>query len=106
VVKALRAAGFEVVGIRGSHHYLYHAHRDVIVTVPVHSGRIFAPKTLQAILFQPGSPSMSSGHSCSNSSARSFLSGLALTLLSSITTAGIDASLKCGGDRSDPFIQG
>jgi hypothetical protein len=31
VVKALRAAGFEVVGIRGSHHYLYHAHRDVIV---------------------------------------------------------------------------
>jgi len=26
VVKVLRAAGFEVVGIRGSHHYLYHAH--------------------------------------------------------------------------------
>jgi Predicted periplasmic or secreted lipoprotein len=53
-VKALRAAGFEVVGIRGSHHYLYHAHRDVIVTVPVHSGKILAPKTLQAILFQAG----------------------------------------------------
>ena len=32
VVKALRAAGFEVIGIRSSHHYLYHAHRDVIVT--------------------------------------------------------------------------
>ena len=38
----------------GSHHYLYHAQRDVIVTVPVHSKKILAPKTLQAILFQSG----------------------------------------------------
>ncbi|MGE4375176.1 type II toxin-antitoxin system HicA family toxin [Methanoculleus receptaculi] len=54
VVGALKRAGFEVVGIRGSHHYLYHAQRDVIVTVPVHSKKILAPKTLQAILFQSG----------------------------------------------------
>ncbi|MDD2478244.1 MAG: type II toxin-antitoxin system HicA family toxin, partial [Candidatus ainarchaeum sp.] len=37
MVGALRKAGFEEVGTRGSHHYLYHAQRDVIVTVPVHS---------------------------------------------------------------------
>ncbi|MDN7025461.1 type II toxin-antitoxin system HicA family toxin [Methanoculleus sp. FWC-SCC1] len=54
VVKALKKAGFEAVGIRGSHHYLHHAQRGVIVTVPVHSGKILAPKTLQAILFQAG----------------------------------------------------
>jgi len=53
VVKVLRAAGFEVVGIRGSHHYLYHAQRDVIVSLST-PGRSFAPKTLQAILFQAG----------------------------------------------------
>ena len=54
VVGALKKAGFTVVGIRGSHHYLYHPQRDVIVTIPVHSGRILAPKTLQTILFQAG----------------------------------------------------
>jgi len=54
VVRALKKAGFETVGIRGSHHYLHHARRDVIVTVPVHSGKTLAPKTLQAILFQAG----------------------------------------------------
>ena len=54
VVSALRKAGFEVVGTRGSHHYLYHAQRDVIVTVPVHSKKTLAPKTLQTILFQAG----------------------------------------------------
>jgi len=54
VVGALRKAGFEVVGIRGSHHYLYHAQRDVIVTVPVHSVRTLAPRTLQTILLQAG----------------------------------------------------
>ena len=37
VVRALKKAGFEVVGVRGSHHYLHHATRDVIVTVPVHN---------------------------------------------------------------------
>ena len=54
VVGALRKAGFEVVGIRGSHHYLYHPQRDLIVTVPVHSKETLAPKTLQTILFQAG----------------------------------------------------
>jgi predicted RNA binding protein YcfA (HicA-like mRNA interferase family) len=54
VVSALRKAGFEVVVIRGSHHYLYHAQRDVIVTVPVHPKKTLAPKTLQTILFQAG----------------------------------------------------
>ncbi len=50
VVRVLKKAGFEVVGVRGSHH----AMRDVIVTVPVHSGKTLAPKTLQTILFQAG----------------------------------------------------
>jgi len=54
VVGALKKAGFTVVGIRGSHHYLYHPQRDVIVTIPVHSGRILAPRTLKTILFQAG----------------------------------------------------
>ncbi|PKL62191.1 MAG: hypothetical protein CVV31_06905 [Methanomicrobiales archaeon HGW-Methanomicrobiales-2] len=54
VVSALRKAGFEVVGTRGSHYYLYHAQRDVIVTVPLHSKKTLAPKTLQTILFQAG----------------------------------------------------
>ncbi|WP_366515155.1 type II toxin-antitoxin system HicA family toxin [Methanoculleus sp.] len=43
-----------MAGIRGSHHCLYHAQRNVVVTVPVHSGRTLAPKTLQAILLQAG----------------------------------------------------
>lgn len=43
VVSALRKAGFEEVGTRGSHHYLYHAQRDVIVTVPLHSKKTLAP---------------------------------------------------------------
>ncbi|WP_332450104.1 type II toxin-antitoxin system HicA family toxin [Methanoculleus sp.] len=53
-VSALKKAGFEGVGIRGSHHYLYHPQRGVIVTVPVHSGKTLAPKTPQTILFQAG----------------------------------------------------
>jgi predicted RNA binding protein YcfA (HicA-like mRNA interferase family) len=43
-----------VVGIRGSHHYLHHPRHGTIVTVPVHSKKILAPETLQAILFQAG----------------------------------------------------
>jgi len=76
VVGALKRAGFEVVGIRGSHHYLYHAQRDVIVTVPVHSKKILAPKTLQAILFQSGITVDEFGRSCSTS--LSFTFGVAL----------------------------
>jgi predicted RNA binding protein YcfA (HicA-like mRNA interferase family) len=54
VIKALKKTGFVVVGIRGSHHYLHHAERGTIVTVPVHSGKTLAPKTLQTILSQAG----------------------------------------------------
>jgi len=54
VIRALKKAGFEVVGIRGSHHYLHHPRRGAIVTVPVHSKKTLAPKTLQAILLQAG----------------------------------------------------
>lgn len=54
VVKALKKAGFEPVGVRGSHHYLHHPDTGTLVTVPVHSGKIIAPKTLQTILSQAG----------------------------------------------------
>ena len=53
-IKALKKAGFEEVGVRGSHHYLHHAGRGAIVTIPVHARKTLAPKTLQTILFQAG----------------------------------------------------
>jgi len=46
VVKALKRAGFEERRQRGSHCYLYHPEKDRLVTVPVHAGKIIAPKTL------------------------------------------------------------
>ncbi|MCX6690586.1 MAG: type II toxin-antitoxin system HicA family toxin [Methanoregula sp.] len=46
-IKALVRAGFSVVHVRGSHHYLYHSEHDCVVTVPVH-----AKKTLKSILEQ------------------------------------------------------
>lgn len=49
-VKALRKAGFVHVRTRGSHFFLYHKAKDLIVTVPVHSGKTLAPKTLKLIL--------------------------------------------------------
>lgn len=54
IMKVLKKAGFDLVGIRGSHHYLHHRKHGIIVTVPVHSGKIPAPKTLQTILSQAG----------------------------------------------------
>jgi len=54
VIKALNRDGFLEVGSRGSHHYLYHEQRDIIVTVAVHSGKTLAPKTLKTILTQTG----------------------------------------------------
>jgi len=54
VLKALQLAGFEVVRTHGSHHYLHHRDKDVLVTVPIHPGRTLAPKTLQSILKQAG----------------------------------------------------
>jgi predicted RNA binding protein YcfA (HicA-like mRNA interferase family) len=53
-MKLPRTTGAKVVGTWKSHHYLYHAQRDVIVTVPVHSQKTLAPRTLQTILFQAG----------------------------------------------------
>jgi predicted RNA binding protein YcfA (HicA-like mRNA interferase family) len=52
VLNALSKAGFKEVHIRGSHHYIYHAVKDRIVTVPVHTQKIIAPKTLKSILEQ------------------------------------------------------
>jgi predicted RNA binding protein YcfA (HicA-like mRNA interferase family) len=49
VVAALRKAGFEVVRIKGSHHFLRHADGRGTV-VPVHSGEIIGPGLLTAIL--------------------------------------------------------
>lgn len=54
VVKALKRAGFVEIRQRGSHCYLYHKHKDSLVTVPVHAGKIIAPKTLKSILKQAG----------------------------------------------------
>ena len=49
-VKALQRAGFSLVHVRGSHHYLHHPEHDCIVTVPVHAKKTLAPKTLKSIL--------------------------------------------------------
>jgi predicted RNA binding protein YcfA (HicA-like mRNA interferase family) len=51
-VAALKQAGFALIRVRGSHHYLYHDGKARIVTVPVHAGEMLAPKTLQSILRQ------------------------------------------------------
>jgi Predicted periplasmic or secreted lipoprotein len=45
VVKALKRAEFEEVRMRGSHCHLYHPGKNKLVTVPVHAGKIVAPKT-------------------------------------------------------------
>jgi predicted RNA binding protein YcfA (HicA-like mRNA interferase family) len=37
-VKALERGGFEKMGQKGSHLYLYHAGRDLFTTVPMHPG--------------------------------------------------------------------
>lgn len=52
VLRALQRTGFVLVHTKGSHHFLYHAERDCLVTVPVHSGATPAPKTLKSILSQ------------------------------------------------------
>jgi predicted RNA binding protein YcfA (HicA-like mRNA interferase family) len=51
-VKALTKAGFKHIRTRGSHFFLYHRIKDILVTVPVHTGKILAPKTLKSILNQ------------------------------------------------------
>jgi predicted RNA binding protein YcfA (HicA-like mRNA interferase family) len=49
-VKGLKKAGFEHIRTRGSHFFLYHRTKDIIITVPVHSGKTLVPKTLKSIL--------------------------------------------------------
>lgn len=49
VVKALRGAGFEVVRVRGSHHFLRHADGRTTV-VPVHAGEDLGPGLMAKIL--------------------------------------------------------
>ena len=51
-ISALKKANFIEVRVRGSHCYLYHEEKDKIVTIPVHRGKILAPKTLKSILNQ------------------------------------------------------
>lgn len=49
LIAALKKGGFNVVRIRGSHHFLGHADGRATV-VPVHSGETIGPGLLQKIL--------------------------------------------------------
>jgi predicted RNA binding protein YcfA (HicA-like mRNA interferase family) len=49
VVRSLRKAGFEVVRVRGSHHFIRHADGRATV-VPVHAGEQIGPGLLTTIL--------------------------------------------------------
>jgi predicted RNA binding protein YcfA (HicA-like mRNA interferase family) len=49
LLRALRRLGFDVVHIRGSHHFLQHPDGRV-TSVPVHSGDIIGPGLLATIL--------------------------------------------------------
>lgn len=52
VVRALERAGFVLVHVRGSHHYLRRPGAGQLVCVPVHGGRDLPTGTLRAILRQ------------------------------------------------------
>lgn len=49
VIRALRKAGFEVVRVKGSHHFLRHADGRTTV-VPVHPGETIGPGLMSKIL--------------------------------------------------------
>ena len=49
VITALRAAGFEVIRIKGSHHFLKHPDGRCTV-VPVHAGEVIGPGLMKSIL--------------------------------------------------------
>jgi predicted RNA binding protein YcfA (HicA-like mRNA interferase family) len=49
VIAALRRAGFTVVRIKGSHHFLKHPDGRCTV-VPVHAGEIIGPGLMKTIL--------------------------------------------------------
>jgi len=52
VLSAVKRNGFEVINIRGSHHYLRKPEGSKLVVIPVHAGEVIPPKTLQSILEQ------------------------------------------------------
>lgn len=54
VVDALRRAGFKLIYIEGSHHFLELTKGGALVTVPVHTNKILKPKTLKTILNPAG----------------------------------------------------
>ncbi len=49
IIAALRGAGFEVLRIKGSHHFLQHPAGRATV-VPVHAGEIIGPGLMAKIL--------------------------------------------------------
>ena len=49
VIRSLRKGGFEVVRVKGSHHFLRHQDGRTTV-VPVHTGEQVGPGLLRAIL--------------------------------------------------------
>jgi predicted RNA binding protein YcfA (HicA-like mRNA interferase family) len=49
LIRSLERAGFEVVRIRGSHHFLRHPDGRSTV-VPVHAGEVIGPGLLSTIL--------------------------------------------------------
>ena len=52
VLSTLTRAGFKVVHVRGSHHYLRKEGTSKLVVVPVHGGSVIPPGTLKGILKQ------------------------------------------------------
>jgi predicted RNA binding protein YcfA (HicA-like mRNA interferase family) len=51
-VRALQQAGFELVHVRGSHHYLRRPDGSRLVVVPVHGNRDLPVGTFRSILRQ------------------------------------------------------
>ena len=49
LLAALRRAGFEVIRVKGSHHFLQHSDGRITI-VPVHSGETVGPGILTTIL--------------------------------------------------------
>ena len=49
LIKALKKIGFEVIRIKGSHHFLRHQDNRC-ATIPVHSGETLGPGILSKIL--------------------------------------------------------
>lgn len=49
LIRVLRRAGFEVIRVKGSHHFLRHADGRCIV-IPVHAGETIGPGLLTKIL--------------------------------------------------------